>query len=886
MEIHISHIAFGTDIYKLKERLASILHAPPFRGPSGPLFNFDVRLIPQRKQGAWWSAALTLPNRQIGERLLDLYGPPSPRHSLEVGSTWVQFQRSRGEVRRDVLERVRRLPYEDPQVAKCREEVATELRELGEVKVALVQFGWECRDRTFSSEWETSPHMGTLFLDSERREFRLKAINRASDAVRHHAVIRLSQIAWLSVSPSSTSHQSLERHCIHFSLHYPPIFESETLLNYDNGFGPPPQRRREPAFQPSHVPLAPYTTISLRLQCGTTADIYTFRQLLRHTSISPIDSPSPVEHRGVFSETWRDRYDAWIRTIPWSVAFHIEGLVRAWLVSLEEVLSLRYDIDRLLRKNGRGYTASLFRDFAAQMKQLWWYGEESPQSGDTSLRHPQAPSEGLNIVRDLFTQIRDRFVYDPTIPAGADPTDSATAPFNCMRVIVTPTTIHLRGPFPEQSNRVMRTYYKNQDCFLRVSFQDENSLQYRFDRDVDGQSLISRRVKQVLLDGIAIAGAHFEFLAYSQSALKEHAVWFVKPFRHRNSHGNIEIVNAATIIASLGNFRALPFDPRLMYCPARYAARISQAFTSTDASVPISVGQIIHGRDIKTRNGKHTFTDGVGTISPRLAKEMWTILQTQRGRGGTGRAYPRAWQIRFQGSKGVLSVDYTLSSARAILIRPSMIKFSAPQSLTIEIARAFDKPGKFYLNRPLIMVLECLGVPYEVFKDLQATAVREARHATRSLQASARLLEGHGLGMSFRLTSTMLGLYKLGLQPLKDNIFWRQMMSFATNHVLRELKHRARIPVPGLNSWSLVGVADVHGCLEEREVFVCVDAPDGKRYYLEGEVLVTRSPCVHPGDVQVATAIGRPPPGSPLFKEPLPNTIVFSVRGVGFCLCL
>ena len=265
---------------------------------------------------------------------------------------------------------------------------------------------------------------------------------------------------------------------------------------------------------------------------------------------------------------------------------------------------------------------------------------------------------------------------------------------------------------------------------------------------------------------------------------------------------------------------------------------------------------------------------------------MWTILQTQRGRGATGKAYPRAWQVRFQGSKGVLSVDYTLSNARAILIRPSMIKFSATQSLTIEIARAFDKPGKFYLNRPLIMVLECLGVPYEVFKDLQATAVREARHATRSLQASARLLEGHGLGMSFRLTSTMLGLYKLGLQPLKDNIFWRQMMSFATNHVLRELKHRARIPVPGLNSWSLVGVADVHGCLEEREVFVCVDAPDGKRYYLEGEVLVTRSPCVHPGDVQVATAIGRPPPGSPLFKEPLPNTIVFSVRGGGFRLCL
>lgn len=49
-------------------------------------------------------------------------------------------------------------------------------------------------------------------------------------------------------------------------------------------------------------------------------------------------------------------------------------------------------------------------------------------------------------------------------------------------------------------------------------------------------------------------------------------------------------------------------------------------------------------------------------------------------------------------------------------IRPSMMKFTAASSTTIEIAKAFDKPGPYYLNRPLIMLLEGLGVPYEVFK--------------------------------------------------------------------------------------------------------------------------------------------------------------------------
>jgi len=56
----------------------------------------------------------------------------------------------------------------------------------------------------------------------------------------------------------------------------------------------------------------------------------------------------------------------------------------------------------------------------------------------------------------------------------------------------------------------------------------------------------------------------------------------------------------------------------------------------------------------------------------------------------------------------MLSVDYTLSG-RAICLRDSMIKFSALESREIEIARAFDSPGKYYLNRPLIMILEHLG---------------------------------------------------------------------------------------------------------------------------------------------------------------------------------
>ena len=110
-------------------------------------------------------------------------------------------------------------------------------------------------------------------------------------------------------------------------------------------------------------------------------------------------------------------------------------------------------------------------------------------------------------------------------------------------------------------------------------------------------------------------------------------------------------------------------------------------------------------------------------------------------------------------------------------------------------------------------------------------------------------------------------------------------MDFAVNHVLRDLKYHARIPVPGPDSWTLVGVADVHKYLREGQVFVCVDSQQHGLLYLEGPVMVSRSPYIHPGDVQVAYAIGAPPAGSPFSRESLRNTVVFSVVGECLKLC-
>lgn len=430
----------------------------------------------------------------------------------------------------------------------------------------------------------------------------------------------------------------------------------------------------------------------------------------------------------------------------------------------------------------------------------------------------------------------------------------------------------LEGPLPERSNRVMRTYADNIDSFLRVSFVEENDLRYQHDREINGPEFVKDWVSPILRGGITVAGRPFKFLAYSMSALKSHTVWFVSDFTDTNG---VEI-NAATIIERLGQFHDLVYDEQLIYCPARYGARISQAFTATDSSVTVPAEEIVVARDVK--KGQYCFTDGVGTISKSLAREIWKALR-KRGSRSARRAvtYPRAFQIRLVGAKGMLSVDHKLLGD-IVVLRDSMIKFDAPHSTDVEIAQAFVRPSKYFLNRPLIMLLEGLGISYDIFQRLQDAAIQDVNKATRSLEKAANTIDQFGLATSYRLSSTLLHLAKLGLTPSDLGDFYDHMLEFSVHHILRDLKHYSRIPVP--DGYTLVGVADIHEYLQEGEVFACASIPEtNKIHYLEGPVLISRSPVIHPGDVQVVRAIGPPPLGSPFETESLVNTVVFSVNG-------
>ncbi|KAI0724457.1 RdRP-domain-containing protein [Cerioporus squamosus] len=851
MEIFIQNLPTSISNSKLELELANVLHAPPIRNPDEPIFNFDVHLFQHRKKYSFRAGALTLPTVELGRRFLQLYGEPFPNRRMIIGATSVKFMQSNKSARAELVERVRSTPFQDPREAVARDHRAEELQAL-EVHASAIQFGCECRDGVYSIEWEKKCD-ATLIYDRNRREFRIQARSRESDEPAStfgssgdstspfgslfdfgnifrtinslardtsHVVIRVNQIYWVS----ATIHRATNCPIIFFSLQYPPAFETESEALFAELVNSP-QRQRWSSFDDDHGPYAPYTSLSIRLVCESPDDLRNFREFARdaHCPVD-VDFSFPIETRQLFSPSRSDQYDFWIQCLPWLVAFRVEALLRSWYLNMAELLTLRDPIDGVLRERGLDYTVALLREFNSWAAHFFRYGQEGALEG-----------------------------FESVLASGEPMTPPSTAYTSWSRPR---PGLRLEGPYPERSNRVMRKYYRNQDAFLRVNFEDENRLQLRFDREVDLRKFVERRVKRILFDGLTVAGAHFCFLAYSQSALKEHAVWFVRPFQHVEEDGTTTDVTAASIIASLGNFRNLSFDPQLTFCPARYAARISQAFTATEASTTVDVEDIQSEQDLFDESG-HAFTDGVGKISPQLAREIWQTLQSD------GRKDAKTGRIR----------ERTRSASEEA-------KFESTGSSTIEIAEAFHKPGPYVLNRPLIMLLEGLGVPYEVFKSLQDEAVDAARRSIEFLEWSAHLLDRHGLGGSFRLSSALLGLHKLGLGPLNGDVFWRQMMDFAINHVLRELKHHARIPVPGIHSWTLVGIADNYGWLEEDEVLVCVDAPDeAGLIYLEGPILVSRSPTIHPGDVQVVQAVGRPPAGSPFAQDPPRNTVIFPIKG-------
>ncbi|KAG0375659.1 hypothetical protein BGX24_008794 [Mortierella sp. AD032] len=411
------------------------------------------------------------------------------------------------------------------------------------------------------------------------------------------------------------------------------------------------------------------------------------------------------------------------------------------------------------------------------------------------------------------------------------------------KVIITPTTMYLQPPTVETSNRIIRHYSHLSDYFLRVEYSDEgNNKLWSKDASSNQNNAIFNRVFTTLTDGIMIGDRVYEFLAFSASQLRDNAAWFFC------SQAGKETPD--TIRNWMGDFSHIKSI-------AKYGARMGQCFSSTRDIARLRSTDVEMIDDIE--HNDHNFSDGCGRISEDLARMIRIELEKE--------TTPSAFQIRLGGAKGVLVKDSSLKG-NCVQIRPSMKKFDVAHYVLEVIKTSSFIPS--FLNRQIIILLTSLGVPEKVIWDLKASMVRDLNMIQNNdMMAIQMLIQNWDEGGTSKMLVTMI---RAGFLQRQDP-FVKNLLTLFRQQMLEELSKKARVYVP--QGAYLLGVCDESGDLEEGEIFLQVSSAENpsKWKVIEGDCVVVRCPCFHPGDVRVVRAVKCPS------LSHLHDVVVFNTKG-------
>ena len=487
MDIFMKNIPYTADDIKVTLQLAPVLHSPQFElhaiSPGLPI-NFNVHLLPDRyrRNPHSGSGILTVPSVDIGLALLKYFSDSG----LIVDGRLIMLQRGKKQPRPDILGEIQLMPFRDPRAIREKEERLADFSD--RVDLQAVQFAWACRDGCLSVEWDWNdretiysddPPLHRLLFHEETREIYV----RRSDSIYETTIsIRYSRVQEVETDSRTK--------VILLMLETPPSFEKEDLGLFPSHlptFLPKKKKRQKLShIDAKHATVVPFTWGVLRLVCDSLTGLSEFKRMADLANLTVRDRHRPMERRGLFSATQQVRLEKWLSSLDWSVAFQCETLYRDMLLDTVELLGLRNSVNELVRSRGPQHASQVLRQFGLHLKNLRYFEDETT-------------------VEACFTDAKNE--CDQTSSLDFQTTKTNTALFQCLHVNFTPTRMRLRGPFPDTSNRILRQHKANHDAFLRVSFTDEEGLQFRFDRrEVDGPQFIEQRVGTILKKGFDLCG--------------------------------------------------------------------------------------------------------------------------------------------------------------------------------------------------------------------------------------------------------------------------------------------------------------------------------------------------------------------------------------------
>ncbi|CAF0876837.1 unnamed protein product [Adineta steineri] len=431
-------------------------------------------------------------------------------------------------------------------------------------------------------------------------------------------------------------------------------------------------------------------------------------------------------------------------------------------------------------------------------------------------------------------------------------------------VIITPHRIEYQ---PLQSTICHRGFdlYPSENWLL-VHIRDYNGIDKI--RDIDVQMKVYFRNK--MLQGIRYKDRQYRYFGSSNSQMKDQAGWFLSVPVGENMKSAREKVGDVSKIRQVSTYTARvglylttskPTEIKLTYkgesekadgepyikrTPSFFSRMKKMFFKSRQETIEYMAITI---PDIERNDFK--FTDGCGKISFDLAKKVAISIGIPIMNACD---IPSAFQIRIAGCKGMLSIDPESKlgdNKFYILVRESMIKFDGTDWTLHIVDHA--RPMPLSLNNQVIRLLSDLGISNGVFESIQTRCIDRQEFWHPPAKSYLNALDS----LDQSVINSMRQKYK------------------NTKYFLR----RNKIPLPLNEARNLFGIADETGKLKPGQCFIqyrnLENSSRSEKYKVhEGSVIVTKNPCLHPGDIRKLEAVFIPE-----LENCIRDCIVFSTEG-------
>lgn len=359
-----------------------------------------------------------------------------------------------------IVEWLNRVPY--PEKGDRSQRVIND-RKADNLSLLRLEFGVFCRDGVFSPEYVTTMKNCKFFFDYRHRTFRVSHKPDSKPGLpapsTHLLAIKSSSIR-LTVASTEDDEYSAT-----LVLAHPPAYEEllpQALYDEEEMDGPDENgkragprvytgRQRRPAWDLAHQKTAAFTSRAIRFVFDTENLRNDFEDLLLTIGCSHAKLADMVtESRRLYSTSKRKEVHKWLASLPSRmVAFQLACLYQNNLLVPQDVMALKPGVEQLYARKGDYVTSDILHQFVEELTRLqqrWIEGilkdARHPSEKDLSM-----PSNPLDVLKTLISRgisrVNWRENHQSTI-------------MQCLHVVLTPTSMILEGPYPDQSNRPLR----------------------------------------------------------------------------------------------------------------------------------------------------------------------------------------------------------------------------------------------------------------------------------------------------------------------------------------------------------------------------------------------------------------------------------------------